>query len=58
MSVLITKISKVFHEIRRKLFFKEITVEEYNKINKIEYNKDSKSTGDEHLGGGGCMFHR
>jgi len=58
MAVLKSKIINFFHEIRRKIFFKEITVEEYNKINNIGYNKDSKTTGDDHLSGGKCFFQR
>jgi len=53
-----TNIRNFFHNIRRKLFFKETTVEEYNRINNIEYNKDSKSIGDNHLGSGKCFFQK
>ena len=53
-----TKIRNLFHNIRRNIFFKETTVEEYNRINNIEYNQDSKSIGDNHLGGGKCFFQR
>jgi len=53
-----TKIGNFIHKIRRKIFFREITVEEYNKINNIDYNMESKTTGDNHLSGGKCFFQR
>jgi hypothetical protein len=53
-----TKIGNFIHKIRRKIFFKETTVEEYNRINNIEYNQDSKAIGDNHLGGGKCFFQK
>ena len=56
MSILISKIGNFIHNIRRKIFFKEMTVEEYNKINNIEYNKELFTLGDDHLGGGRCFF--
>ena len=53
-----TKIGNFIHKIRRKIFFREITVEEYNKINNIDYNMESKTTGDNNLSGGKCFFQR
>ena len=58
MSILISKIGNFMHYIRRKIFFKEITVEEYNKINNINYNKDSVNPDNFHKSGGKCYFHR
>ena len=53
-----SKIGNFIHIIKRKIFFREMTVEEYNKINDIEYNKDSVNPDDIHKSGGKCYFHR
>ena len=58
MSILISKIGNFMHKIKKKIFFKEITVKEYNKINNINYNKDSVNLDNIHKSGGKCYFHR
>jgi hypothetical protein len=58
MSNLISKIGNFILKIRRKIFFREITVEEYNKIYNIYYNKESVNPNSIHKSGGKSFFHR
>ena len=59
MAIFKSKIGNFINKIIRKIFFREMSIEEYNKINNIEYNKDSKSP-DKNLQGGGvaCGYKR
>jgi len=58
MVIIISKIRNFIHKIRRKIFFKEMTVEEYNRVYNINFNKDSVDPDDIHKSGGMCFFHR
>ena len=58
MAIYESKIGNYISKIIRKIFFKDITVEEYNQVNNIKYNKDSVNPADIHKSGGKCFFHR